>query len=196
MTLEQKLGAKLRQVREKKGISLDELALQTRIDKKHLIAIEQGRLDALPGPIYIRSYLRSYAIYVGLNPQTVIKAYQAAKRSKSSQTLPAQNSAISGKVVKQEPREMETKQITHAEAEIEKNDKVILSRAKKEKQKRRQKKQKKPFSFGLFYSRMLILGYILLVIAAGYVLFLRLTTEEVDVVLPLLYEVRLVSLTA
>jgi len=60
------IGARLRQVREAKAVSLQEVSQQTLIAQRHLEAIEQGMLEVLPEPIYVQGFVRKYAQYLGL----------------------------------------------------------------------------------------------------------------------------------
>lgn len=71
------IGKRLRQARETLGLTLADIEAQTRIHRKYLEAIENGQFDLLPGPIYVRSYIRSYANVVGENPQALLKLYQS-----------------------------------------------------------------------------------------------------------------------
>ncbi|MBA4494406.1 helix-turn-helix domain-containing protein [Paenactinomyces guangxiensis] len=75
------IGKRLKQARESMGLSLEDLEARTRIQKKYLIALENGQFGLLPSPIYVRSYLRSYANVVGENPQTILKQYRPNTRS-------------------------------------------------------------------------------------------------------------------
>ncbi len=52
--------------REEKHYKLEKVEKDTRINKKYLEALEQGRYEDLPGKIYTRSYIRRYANYLGL----------------------------------------------------------------------------------------------------------------------------------
>ena len=61
------IGERLRQAREAKGVSLDEVASQTRIPVRHLQHIEQGEWDALPAATYSVGFVRSYGNAVGLD---------------------------------------------------------------------------------------------------------------------------------
>ena len=61
------IGERLRAAREKKGISLDEIARQTRIPIRHLEHIERSEWDALPAVTYSVGFARSYASAVGLD---------------------------------------------------------------------------------------------------------------------------------
>ena len=61
------IGDRLKAAREAKGLSLEDLAAQTRIPVRHLTHIEQGNWDALPAVTYSVGFARTYANAVGLN---------------------------------------------------------------------------------------------------------------------------------
>jgi cytoskeletal protein RodZ len=61
------VGERLRVAREEKGLSLDDVAKQTRIPIRHLEHIERGEWDALPAVTYSVGFARSYANVVGLD---------------------------------------------------------------------------------------------------------------------------------
>jgi cytoskeleton protein RodZ len=61
------VGERLRAAREEKGLSLDDVARQTRIPIRHLEHIERGEWDALPAVTYSVGFARSYANAVGLD---------------------------------------------------------------------------------------------------------------------------------
>jgi transcriptional regulator with XRE-family HTH domain len=65
------VGARLRSAREAKGLSLQEVATQTRIPIRHLEHIEKGEWDALPAATYSVGFARSYATSVGLDAAEV-----------------------------------------------------------------------------------------------------------------------------
>ncbi len=60
------LGRKLRTAREQQGLSLADIATRTRIRLSYLEAIEQDRLDQIPGGFFSRSFVRQYAQALGL----------------------------------------------------------------------------------------------------------------------------------
>jgi len=60
----------LAEERRKRGLSLDQVSAATRIRVAHLSALEEGNLEALPGPVYARGYARTYAAYLGLQVPT------------------------------------------------------------------------------------------------------------------------------
>ena len=65
------VGERLRTTREAKGISLQDVASQTRIPIRHLEHIEKGEWAALPAATYSVGFARSYAGCVGLDPAEV-----------------------------------------------------------------------------------------------------------------------------
>jgi cytoskeleton protein RodZ len=70
------LGEQLRAQRERKGISLDQAAADTRIREKFLRALEEGDHQALPGAVYTKGFLRNYAEYLDLETDGLIGLYQ------------------------------------------------------------------------------------------------------------------------
>ena len=69
------LGEILRQARLEKGKSLEEIAEETKIRVRYLQAIEEGKIDLLPGHFYTRGFIKSYAEAVGLNSDQLLSAY-------------------------------------------------------------------------------------------------------------------------
>lgn len=71
----QTLGEKLREAREAKGISLSEVAEQTRISPYYIEAIERDDYKPLPGGIFNKGFVKSFAKYVGINENDALAAY-------------------------------------------------------------------------------------------------------------------------
>jgi len=63
----QRLGEILRQERERKGITLEQAAEDTRIRERFLAALESGDHRSLPGAVYTKGFLRNYADYLDLS---------------------------------------------------------------------------------------------------------------------------------
>lgn len=61
------VGERLRVAREEKGITLEDIAAQTRIPRRHLESLENGDWEHLPAPTYTIGFARSYASSVGLD---------------------------------------------------------------------------------------------------------------------------------
>lgn len=69
------LGEKLRQAREERGISISEVAEQTRISSLYLQSIENDDYKVLPGGIFNKGFVKSYAKYVGIDEQEALQDY-------------------------------------------------------------------------------------------------------------------------
>lgn len=69
------LGEKLRQAREERGISISEVAEQTRISPHYLDLIENDDYRTLPGGIFNKGFVKSYAKYVGIDEQEALQDY-------------------------------------------------------------------------------------------------------------------------
>jgi cytoskeletal protein RodZ len=63
----EELGSRLRQFRTEQSIPLEEVAARTRIQARLLNAIEEGKLDQLPEPVYIKGFIKRFAEALGLN---------------------------------------------------------------------------------------------------------------------------------
>ena len=61
------VGERLRAAREQKGLSLEDVAAQTRIPQRHLESLETSDWDKLPAPTYTTGFAKSYATAVGLD---------------------------------------------------------------------------------------------------------------------------------
>ncbi len=61
------VGERLRAAREAKGLSLDDVATQTRIPRRHLESVENSEWDRLPAPTYTIGFAKSYASAVDLD---------------------------------------------------------------------------------------------------------------------------------
>src|SRR3954466_12733621 len=70
-------GQLLREARERRGLSLRQIANATKISMAVLEALERNDISKLPGGIFGRAFVRSYAIEVGLDPETTIQRFIA-----------------------------------------------------------------------------------------------------------------------
>jgi cytoskeleton protein RodZ len=68
-------GENLRRERELRGIELREMADTTKISIRFLHALEQDRVDILPGGMFQRAFVRQYARYLGLDPERVVAEF-------------------------------------------------------------------------------------------------------------------------
>ena len=71
-------GENLRRERDVRGVSLREIAEGTKISVRFLQALEEDRLDMLPGGLFPRAFVRQYALFLGLDPEKIITEFVAA----------------------------------------------------------------------------------------------------------------------
>lgn len=75
----QSIGRYLRNERELRRLSLEELAQTTRIPRKSLAHIEADDFDSLPGDVFTRGFLTSYSRALGVAPDPVLARFEEAK---------------------------------------------------------------------------------------------------------------------
>jgi transcriptional regulator with XRE-family HTH domain len=71
------LGKTLSQARVARGLTLEDCERDTRISKRYLDALEREDWKIFPAPVYSRAFLRTYAQYLSLDPQQLMRMYQA-----------------------------------------------------------------------------------------------------------------------
>ena len=69
------IGNVLKEARTKKSLSLDEVHAKIKIHPRVLQLLEEGKFEKLPSPLFAKSFLRSYAEFLGVNPEEVMDAY-------------------------------------------------------------------------------------------------------------------------
>src|SRR5215210_1570672 len=70
------IGATLREARMRQRIDISEIESETKIRAKYLRALENEEWDLLPGPTYVKSFLRTYAEALGLDGKLLIEEYK------------------------------------------------------------------------------------------------------------------------
>lgn len=84
------IGELLRRTREEKGLSLKDVQVETKIRTRYLEALEHGDDSVVPGEVYFRSFLRTYANFLGLDGQELAARYRALKEAeRASHAVPA-----------------------------------------------------------------------------------------------------------
>jgi cytoskeletal protein RodZ len=68
-------GLKMRRQREERGITLRQIADATKIGLRSLEALERNDISRLPGGIFSRAFVRSYAVEVGLDPEQTVREF-------------------------------------------------------------------------------------------------------------------------
>ena len=88
------LGNRLKEAREAKGLSLDDLQELTKIQKRYLIGIEEGNYSMMPGKFYVRAFIKQYCEAVGLDSEEIFEQYKSEIPSVYSEELPEQLSRV------------------------------------------------------------------------------------------------------
>jgi cytoskeletal protein RodZ len=88
------LGNRLKEAREEKGLSLDQLQDLTKIQKRYLKGIEEGNYSMMPGKFYVRAFIKQYAEAVGLEPEELFDQYKNEIPSTYDDELPEQLSRV------------------------------------------------------------------------------------------------------
>lgn len=72
------IGFHLRETREAKGYTLEQVQQSTKIHIEYLRALENDQFDSLPSPFYVRAFLRTYAHCLGLDAKPLVDRYERA----------------------------------------------------------------------------------------------------------------------
>ncbi len=98
------LGDLLRKKREEKKLSLADIEKGTNIRKLYIQAIEDGNYDKLPGEVFLKGFIKTYAKFLGLDGQALVEQYKAEKAGIAPQqetatevTTPASKTAANSK---------------------------------------------------------------------------------------------------
>jgi len=82
-------GDRLKKQREQKSISLDDIALSTKIGTRMLRALEEEKFEQLPGGIFNKGFVRAYARHVGLDEEQTLSEYMTALGEAQQVAMPA-----------------------------------------------------------------------------------------------------------
>ncbi len=88
------LGARLREARESKGYTLEDIQQMTKIQKRYLMGIEEGNYDMMPGKFYARAFIKQYAEAIGLQPEELFDTYKNDIPATNSEDLPEKLSRV------------------------------------------------------------------------------------------------------
>ena len=71
------IGERLREAREKKSLTIDQVQKKTHIHSTVLTALEEGKCDEVLPPAYVKSFLKSYCSYLGLDSKDILNKYSS-----------------------------------------------------------------------------------------------------------------------
>ncbi len=83
-TTPREVGARMARLREQFNLTPQEVSERLHIRPRYITAIEEGQLEKLPGPVYARGYIQTYAEFLGLDPEPMIAEWFAAAPSAPS----------------------------------------------------------------------------------------------------------------
>src|SRR5436305_5920732 len=83
------IGATLREARMRARIDISEIETETKIRAKYLRALENEEWGVLPGPTFVKSFLRTYAEFLGLDAHMLVEEYRARYEQPEDLELPA-----------------------------------------------------------------------------------------------------------
>ena len=75
--IEEDFGSRMRRTREQRGVSLRQIAESTKISVSALEALERNDISRLPGGIFSRAFVRSYAAEIGVDPEQTVREFLA-----------------------------------------------------------------------------------------------------------------------
>src|SRR3712207_4173457 len=81
------IGDQLRETRLRSRIDIAEVEAATKIRAKYLRALENEEWDLLPGPTFVKTFLRTYADYLGLDARMLVEEYRQRYERPSSVDL-------------------------------------------------------------------------------------------------------------
>lgn len=79
------LGDLLRETREQKKLSLEDVEQGTNIRKLYIKSIEDGDYDKLPGEVFLKGFIKTYGKFLGLNSLELIEQYKKEKNASTSE---------------------------------------------------------------------------------------------------------------
>lgn len=84
----QSVGHRLRHERELRELSIDEVSKKTRIPRAMLEHLEEDQFESLPPDVFIRGFLKAYALAVDLDAETVLAHYSSERPVAKHPSLP------------------------------------------------------------------------------------------------------------
>ena len=87
-------GSYLKRERESRGVPLEEISGATKIHIRFLKALEENSFDQLPGEVFIKGYIRSYANIIGSDVEEILNIYEESVRLKNQENLPQEKSSF------------------------------------------------------------------------------------------------------
>jgi len=87
------IGTTLSEARKQRKVSLKKIAQETKISSRYLQALEAETYDLFPAEVYLKGFLRSYAQYLGLDGDEMVRAYNRQQGQSAESTTSTANPA-------------------------------------------------------------------------------------------------------
>jgi len=81
------IGNTLKEARNKKAVSLEDVHAKTKIHPRVLQLLEDEKFDKLPSPLFVKSFLKAYAEFLEINPQELLQTYEKEGQKEPDQVL-------------------------------------------------------------------------------------------------------------
>jgi cytoskeleton protein RodZ len=91
------IGDQLRETRMRNRIDITDVEAATKIRAKYLRALENEEWDLLPGPTFVKTFLRTYADYLGLDARNLVEEYRARFERPAAQELTPFGTSLGGR---------------------------------------------------------------------------------------------------
>src|SRR5262245_12544535 len=98
------IGETLRETRMRRRIDMTEVEAATKIRAKYLRALENEEWDLLPGPTFVKTFLRTYAEYLDLDPRLLVEEYRQRYERPTTQDLTPFGPGMGSRRSRQRPR--------------------------------------------------------------------------------------------
>ena len=92
------VGKRLREAREKKSLTIEQVQKQTKIHSTVLIGLEEGRPSDTLTDTYVRSFLKKYAQFLDVNSVELLKEYFPARTESPAPSAPIQDNVLSKEI--------------------------------------------------------------------------------------------------
>jgi cytoskeleton protein RodZ len=90
-------GSYLKHERELRGVPLEEISGATKIHIRYLKALEENSFDQLPGEVFIKGYIRSYANTIGSDVEEMLNIYKESVELNKQENIPQSTSSFTAK---------------------------------------------------------------------------------------------------
>jgi cytoskeleton protein RodZ len=98
------IGETLREARMRQGLDIADVEARTKIRAKYLRALENEEFGMLPGPTFVKTFLRTYAEMLGLDPHVLVEEYRAGFEREDEIEAPLGPPAVAGRDRRHGPR--------------------------------------------------------------------------------------------